>query len=297
MFAKIPLEVFGDDRLSKTDLRVLGVLFTHADTNGKCWPTRDRISEMTGLHISKVSDATKRLVDYGWLKKEGVGGQSKPNVYIINQSNTIAKHATVAESATVAELATVATLEHTVAESATRTVAEVATRYYKDEPTIEPTNEQTTSCSEPKNLDSKPEAKKVTVFSPTIFEILLNDGSSYQVTQSEVDQNSTLYPGIDILQEYRKMQGWAIANQARRKTKRGIKAFINSWLSRAQDSVGQHSRASPQGQQRSSYKPLVQRQQEALAGVKTTGLGLFEIVGIPGEPKIINPLGEVINGN
>ena len=34
------------------------------------------------------------------------------------------------------------------------------------------------------------------------------------------------------------MRGWCLANPARRKTRRGVRAFINEWLSRAQDKGG-----------------------------------------------------------
>ena len=40
---------------------------------------------------------------------------------------------------------------------------------------------------------------------------------------------------MDIDQELRNIRGWCLANPSRRKTKRGVKAFINSWLSRSQD--------------------------------------------------------------
>ena len=71
--------------------------------------------------------------------------------------------------------------------------------------------------------------------SPVVIEILLNDGSKHPVTQEDVDEWSNLYQAVDVMQELRKMKGWAIANPKKRKTKRGIKSFINSWLTREQD--------------------------------------------------------------
>ena len=44
-----------------------------------------------------------------------------------------------------------------------------------------------------------------------------------------------LYPAVDVMQELRKMKGWCDSNPAKRKTRRGIKRFINNWLSRQQD--------------------------------------------------------------
>ena len=37
------------------------------------------------------------------------------------------------------------------------------------------------------------------------------------------------------MQELRKMKGWLTANPKRRKTKSGIKRFINGWLAKEQD--------------------------------------------------------------
>jgi len=68
--------------------------------------------------------------------------------------------------------------------------------------------------------------------------IVLNDKSEYPVYQDQVDKWVALYPAVDVGQELRKMAGWCEANPKRRKTRRGILNFINSWLSREQDRGG-----------------------------------------------------------
>jgi len=70
---------------------------------------------------------------------------------------------------------------------------------------------------------------------PAVVNLMLNDKSLYPVTQSQIDHWSELYPAVDVKQELLKMQGWLESNPNRRKTKRGINAFITSWLSREQD--------------------------------------------------------------
>lgn len=72
---------------------------------------------------------------------------------------------------------------------------------------------------------------------PAVYSIILNDKTYHDVTQSDMDRYRELYPAVDIDQEMRKMIGWAESNQAKRKTRRGVKAFITNWLSRAQDSA------------------------------------------------------------
>lgn len=70
---------------------------------------------------------------------------------------------------------------------------------------------------------------------PVVIELILNDKSKRKVTQSEVDRWSELYPNVDVMQQLRNMAGWCESNQQKRKTRRGIDKFINSWLSREQD--------------------------------------------------------------
>ena len=68
--------------------------------------------------------------------------------------------------------------------------------------------------------------------------IILNDGSEYPVYEDQISKWEQLYPAVNVKQELRKMAGWCEANPNRRKTKRGILSFINSWLSREQDRGG-----------------------------------------------------------
>lgn len=63
----------------------------------------------------------------------------------------------------------------------------------------------------------------------------LNDGSEHGVTEEELTEYAQLYPAVDVMQQLRNMRGWLMANPSRRKTKRGIKAFIASWLAKEQD--------------------------------------------------------------
>lgn len=68
-----------------------------------------------------------------------------------------------------------------------------------------------------------------------VFQILLNDGTYFPVTQEDIANWAELYPAVDVKQEIRKMIGWSESNPAKRKTKRGVRTFITNWLSREQD--------------------------------------------------------------
>lgn len=73
---------------------------------------------------------------------------------------------------------------------------------------------------------------------PPVISLPLVDGSNYGVTQPEIDKYAGLYPAVDIGQELRDMVGWLDANPKRRKTRGGVKRFINNWLSAEQDKGG-----------------------------------------------------------
>lgn len=68
-----------------------------------------------------------------------------------------------------------------------------------------------------------------------IITITLNDKTEYPIFDADIEAWKDLYPAVDILQELRKMKGWADSNPSKRKTSRGIKRFINAWLAKEQD--------------------------------------------------------------
>lgn len=72
--------------------------------------------------------------------------------------------------------------------------------------------------------------------SDSVIALPLNDGTEKSVTQEEIDKWQGLYPSVDVLQELRKMVGWLESHPNRKKTRRGVGAFITGWLSREQDS-------------------------------------------------------------
>ena len=85
-------------------------------------------------------------------------------------------------------------------------------------------NNINTICSEP-NMASE----------PSVISLTLNDKSEYPIYQKDIDEWKELYPSVDVIQQLRNMKGWCNSNPTKRKTRRGIKKFINSWLSKEQD--------------------------------------------------------------
>ena len=66
----------------------------------------------------------------------------------------------------------------------------------------------------------------------------LNDNSLFHIFDDDLVKWRDLYPAVNVEQELRNMVGWIDGNPTKRKTKSGIKKFINSWLSKEQDQGG-----------------------------------------------------------
>lgn len=73
--------------------------------------------------------------------------------------------------------------------------------------------------------------------------IPLNDGTEWLPTKSQYEEFCRLYPNVNIEQEFRNMRGWSNNNPKKRKTKAGVKRFVNSWLQREQDKGGKYGSA------------------------------------------------------
>ena len=72
----------------------------------------------------------------------------------------------------------------------------------------------------------------------------LNDGKEYPVEQALVTEFQNAYPGVDIMQELRSMRMWLLTNENKRKTRKGIKKFMNNWLGKKQDNCGKYHQTS-----------------------------------------------------
>lgn len=68
-WSKVPREAFEDDRLSRLQLRVLGILASHADAKGFCTRRQEAIGEETGVKRESVNRAIARLVALGYVER------------------------------------------------------------------------------------------------------------------------------------------------------------------------------------------------------------------------------------
>lgn len=75
----------------------------------------------------------------------------------------------------------------------------------------------------------------------------LVDGTDFEISVEMVAELSGLYPAVDVEQQLRNMRGWLLANPKNRKTKAGIMRFVNSWISREQNSARPSANQKPGG--------------------------------------------------
>ncbi|MFP1634101.1 YdaU family protein [Zhengella sp. ZM62] len=95
---------------------------------------------------------------------------------------------------------------------------------------------------------------------PVACRLPLVSGDDFVVLESDVLEWSESFPAVDVRQQLLAMRAWLNANQSKRKTARGIKRFIVSWLDREQN----RPRAAPlprQGQPppQDSFQAAIQR--------------------------------------
>ena len=65
-----------------------------------------------------------------------------------------------------------------------------------------------------------------------LYSLVLKDGSEYPITEDDLKGWEKNFPSLDVRNEFLKMQSWCESNPSKRKTKTGIKRFINGWLSK-----------------------------------------------------------------
>lgn len=93
----------------------------------------------------------------------------------------------------------------------------------------------------------------------------LNDNTYYDVPKESISKWRDTYPAVDVEQQLKQMTAWLDANPRRRKTRRGINAFINSWLAREQDRCGVYRNGGSRQQETPANNDLPQEYKEMYA--------------------------------
>lgn len=193
-----------------------------------------KLSLETGLTVNEIRTALKHLTETGEITSNPQGKFTVFTIknYCIYQGDNEQNDRTdTSRSQTVNEQST--RNQHETQERKKEAKKERIEKEYKEDKKdkeigVNIKNHNINSCSEPEKSVSE----------PPVISLLLNDKTFYNIFACNVEHWQELYPAVDIMQELRKMKGWLESNPKRRKTKVGIKKFINSWLSKTQDSGG-----------------------------------------------------------
>lgn len=86
-------------------------------------------------------------------------------------------------------------------------------------------------CTEP----SKSSAPEIATDAPGLK---LNDGTEWRPTVNDLEDWKKLYTGVDVMHELARMRQWCINNPAKRKTPKGIRRFVTTWLDKEQNARG-----------------------------------------------------------
>lgn len=120
---------------------------------------------------------------------------------------------------------------------------------YQCEPQAEPQTDNTqgtvksqsinsllTAIEEGKNNKKEKKESNIAECEPAPVEpIPLNDGTEWICSVDEYNEFERLYPSVDIEQSFRDMRAWSLSNPSKKKTRRGVRRFVNNWLSGNQD--------------------------------------------------------------
>lgn len=102
--------------------------------------------------------------------------------------------------------------------------------------TVETRDSDAQGGREGKGRSNAPTPCEVDAAAPPMIALPLNDGTEHPVSAAMVSEWSASFPAVDVPQALRTMRAWLVAKPARRKTARGVNAFVVGWLGREQDS-------------------------------------------------------------
>jgi twinkle protein len=105
---------------------------------------------------------------------------------------------------------------------------------------------------------------------PSGFAIPLNDGTDWPVPSALIAEWRGAFPAVDVEQELREMRVWSLAKPDRRKTSRGVNAFVVHWLQKAQDTPSRHR---PAGESRQARDRVGGRRPRAWVVRRWSGTG------------------------
>lgn len=91
--------------------------------------------------------------------------------------------------------------------------------------------------------------------------ILLITGKEWRPSKKEILQWSTSYPDADLTGELRRIEEWFQKHPDRRKTERGMHAFVKTWLDRKMHGVTVNQHSTKRGRYQNAFNDFSLRQE------------------------------------
>ncbi|MGA0540713.1 helix-turn-helix domain-containing protein [Neotabrizicola sp. VNH66] len=76
--------IFESTTLGPTERLIMLALADHADDEGRCYPSIQRLSQRTGLSERAVQINTRKLVEQGYIRVVAGGGKGNANLYFVS---------------------------------------------------------------------------------------------------------------------------------------------------------------------------------------------------------------------
>lgn len=207
----IPKEIWLDPNLSLLEKAILAEIDSLDRDDEGCFAGNSHFAEMFGCTERQASSCVSKLIDCGAVEVIRFDGRKR---YLRSNMVTVFK----------ADTKYRAEQPHENFQSASRKVPHSNTSSYSENTTYTSYTPYS-SCAEPSKDAS----------TPPVYTLPLNDGTLHEITKEDYEKYKRLYPSVDVMGEFRKMEGWFDGHQSKLKTRQGIRRFINTWLSKEQD--------------------------------------------------------------
>ncbi len=133
---------------------------------------------------------------------------------------------------------------------------------------VPPSTDNLPTSSLRSDVCPEPEKSAPASSSPTMIDLPATQGQAVSITEADVAEWRDAFPAVDVLQQLRAMRQWLIANERNRKTARGMRKFVVSWLSRDQDRGGARQHNGNQSQAPPRQSAFRQHQDEIYQRLK-----------------------------
>lgn len=191
----------------------------------------EMIATITNHQVGTVEKAIKILEQMGFIEILDNGAIYMTDIQnFIGQSSTEADRIRDYRKRINAEKSRVSELE-----GVTKAITKDVHLYDERTPEIRDKSIEYRDIDKSINTLAQSSKKKSSEPEADVASIPLNDGSEWRPSQSLYEEYVRLYPNVNVKQQFNAMRGWCLSNVPKRKTRKGVTRFVNSWLSREQD--------------------------------------------------------------